>query len=520
MNALVPRQTVEQICAFRDEALKQFAVAFEKIAEANSSILEAYKLWEAAAPGKPGFYERMNDEVEAFSKSVRLPDRDQYLRTAKRLVDVTCWTHVINHTGIENLMDKQAKDELRGQMRYIPERTGRSGEIINQDEIDRCLPEVSPENIYATLERFQADAEMIFRRGLVNVFSKLDRRFRSHDGFKVGSRMILNHMVEASGYFRGHGDKAEKLADVERTFRVLDGSAEHAGYSGIVAQIERERGTWGDPRQSEHDGEFFKVRIFKNGNAHLWFTRDDLVRQVNQILADHYGETLGDGMAKEADPLKEVKTTPAKRYGFFPTPDAAAGTVIGKANLWQNKDKDRLRVLEPSAGTGQLARRCIVRLQDMEDWRRERYAKDFRFDNAVDCIEIQPHLARDLETQGIYNRVTCADFMQVKPDPARLYDRVIMNPPFDRERDIDHVMHALSFLKEDGQLVTVMSAGTEFRETKKSVAFRNLMESLGADWEDLPAGSFAESGTYCNTGILTVWKNGKRKSYRSTWEKF
>ena len=70
------------------------------------------------------------------------------------------------------------------------------------------------------------------------------------------------------------------------------------------------------------------------------------------------------------------------------------------------------------------------------------------------------------------------DFLHLKPDPENLYDRVVMNPPFDRERDIDHVIHALKFLAPEGVLVAIMSAGTEFRETRKSVAFRELMLSF------------------------------------------
>ena len=87
--------------------------------------------------------------------------------------------------------------------------------------------------------------------------------------------------------------------------------------------------------------------------------------------------------------------------------------------------------------------------------------------------------------------------------------RVAMNPPFDRERDIDHVMHALTFLKPGGVLTAIMSAGTEFRETRKSKAFRALMAEMGAEWSDLPAGSFSSVGTNVNTIILTV-KRGVR----------
>lgn len=525
VTALVPTNTVEQICAFRDESLRRFEIAFEAIKAADEAVKEASLLWESAAPGKPGHWSDTTDEIRAFFKAVRLPDRDLYLRTARRLIDVTVWTHVIDMAGIEQLMDAQAKKELRDQMKYVPERTNHKGEIINQDEIDRMLPPVTPENIFATLERFQGDADMIFRRGIVNVFTKLDRRFRSHDGFKVGSRMILNYVVGRDGWYRSYGDKADQLRDVERAFLILDGKLTKANYASICTQIETERRGIHQPTQTEHEGDYFKIRIFKNGNAHLWFTRKDLVKKVNLILADHYGEVIGDGMAQEDDPLAadKAKTTPARYYGFYPTPDEAADNLISHVPLLNRKDEPQLRILEPSAGTGNLARRCLKRF-DPKDWgyQADRYRDEYRWDNAVDCIEMQPHLAHQLEAQGIYARVTCADFLKVNPDPARLYDRVVMNPPFDRERDIDHVVHALKFLKEDGILAAIMSAGTEFRETKKAIAFRKLMEDMGASWEDLPTGSFSSVGTYVNTGFIVVRKNGTKtmsRYSRPTWPK-
>lgn len=67
---------------------------------------------------------------------------------------------------------------------------------------------------------------------------------------------------------------------------------------------------------------------------------------------------------------------------------------------------------------------------------------------------------------------------------------------------------ALRELKPDGYLVAIMSAGTEFRETKKSITFRELVLSLKGRIEELPAGSFAESGTNVNTVTVRLWKNG------------
>jgi 16S rRNA G1207 methylase RsmC len=115
-----------------------------------------------------------------------------------------------------------------------------------------------------------------------------------------------------------------------------------------------------------------------------------------------------------------------------------------------------------------------------------------------------------LQAEGIYGRVFNQDFFTLSPDVTGLYDRVVMNPPFDWERDIDHVMHALKFLKEDGFLTAIVSAGTEFRETKNATAFREHMKKLNARWIDHPASSFASVGTNVNTIILRVWKSGRR----------
>ena len=84
------------------------------------------------------------------------------------------------------------------------------------------------------------------------------------------------------------------------------------------------------------------------------------------------------------------------------------------------------------------------------------------------------------------------DFLKLTPDPV--YDRVVMNPPFDAELDIEHVQHAMGFLAEDGMLAAIMSAGTEYRETARARTFRNDMATLNAEWSDLPQGSFSEVG--------------------------
>ncbi|MGE1157151.1 DUF4942 domain-containing protein, partial [Pseudomonas kitaguniensis] len=65
------------------------------------------------------------------------------------------------------------------------------GQLITKEQAAKGMPPVTVENVLATLDEFMLNADTIFRRGMANAFAKLDRRFRSHDGFKVGNRIIL-----------------------------------------------------------------------------------------------------------------------------------------------------------------------------------------------------------------------------------------------------------------------------------------------------------------------------------------
>lgn len=517
MNATalpVPRQTIEDIVRAHDEALALYEKAFAAMEIAEEALQAAHRRSHDADGGQLYVFGGSSDvdEIEQFRNALVLPSREKYMRTARKLLANGTWANLVKMTELMRLMDNEAKCQLRAQMNYVPDKVARDGEVINQAEIDKGLPPITVGNVYATLEKFIADSGMIFRRGIANVFSKLDRRFKSHDGFKIGGRIILRWVFDDSGYLNS-GSIRDKLIDVERVFSVLDGVVE-ADFQSALNQLagRKVRGTTGGA-QSEHETPYFRIRAFKNGNAHLWLTRHDLVEKVNKLLAEYYGEVIADGATQEEDPLQNRKLTPARRFGFFPTPPGAVeelfngrGCVSGIPIL-RRKDEPRLRILEPSAGTGNLARRCVHSAAEMAGWNeytRERYANEYRFDNLVDCIEIQPELAVGLEAEGIYNRVICADFLQLRPQAFGPYDLVVMNPPFDRERDIEHVMHALGFLKPGGQLFAIMSAGTEFRETRKAVAFRALVQRNGGSFRDLPPGSFRESGTNVNTIILTM----------------
>lgn len=467
MSAIIARASVADMVKLRNQSLEKFSEAHGILCNGGAALEEARKLAKAAAPSHQHYTYASDIAHKEFLGGLQVPVREDFLEAARKMVDRNIWARIIELTDLERLMDKEAKDQLRKEMTDNP-------------------VEVTEENVYATVETFAHQADNIFRRGVANVFSKLDRRFRSHDGFKIGSRIVINYVFDENGYWHYRQGHRDTLMDIDRAFRVLDGKPEAQTYAGIVGEIETARGrSWG-ARQTYLESDYFRIRAWKNGNVHIYFRRDDLLEKVNKLLGEYYGEVLGDSQTTEEDVLNKPKTSVAMNFGFYPTPPPTVERVIEEANIFQRGDDPPLLVLEPSAGQGALAAACRAK------------------GGQVDCVEIQAELVQSLLHQGfsVYHR----DFLDVAPNP--IYDRVVMNPPFDRERDIDHIMHATKFLKPDGRLVSVMSAGTEFRQTKKAIAFREFVKSKRGDFIDLPSGSFSSVGTNINTIICVINMNG------------
>ena len=243
-----------------------------------------------------------------------------------------------------------------------------------------------------------------------------------------------------------------------------------------------------------------KVDVFKNRNIHLWFTNKELLKQINQLLLEYYKPVEGD--VDTSAPGFEAPLfhqTPARNYGeFFSSPEVAAA-VIGRAQMYGREDVcgsyreqwKPSRVLEPSAGGGILAEAARAK------------------GHHVTCVEIQGGHAAMLRRAGFETRE--ADFLKLRPsDFPELFDYVVMNPPFDRGRDCDHVRHAMEFLKPGGTLVSVMSARAEFAEDARHKALHALIERNGGSryetWQDLPDRSFAHAGTNVNTVMLKIIK--------------
>lgn len=468
-GALIPQNEIATIVAARDAALKTMASASNALEQAYTITETAMELRQRATGGET-FSVRDRTRDDDYKSLFRGNyNRDKALNMFREELDASVWLHIFNRTGVFDMMDMTAKEEWRKS-------------LMNE------VPEVTVDNIFATLETVGRDADLIYKRGLAKVFMKLDRRFRSHDGFKIGSRMIINNFFNSWGSI-DYGHRRDMIVDVERVMATLDGKAPDA--RTLLNAIEASRAGGFNPRQSTTDSVYFRVKGFMNGNAHLWFTRDDLVEKANKLLAEYYGELIPDAHGKDttSESLKSKTNLPSKDLAYYFTPKKAADDMFH----WTHPGEGA-RVLEPSAGTGHLVRPLLG------------------FGCKVDALEIHPERVAALKLIQHPNlRVQQANFLNTVPNP--IYDWVVMNPPFSGTHWMEHVVHAFEFLKPGGRLMSILPATAEDGDSAKHEKFRKWAElnaeKWGRLWRDLPQESFAEAGTRINTVILTLQKGGK-----------
>lgn len=173
-----------------------------------------------------------------------------------------------------------------------------------------------------------------------------------------------------------------------------------------------------------------------------------------------------------------------KEYQFFETPNDLADKLVLIADL-----KDNDVVLEPSAGQGAIIE-AILRS---------------KINCQVLAIELMETNSLILNKKGFHHEV--GDFLTIPNQP--IYDKIIANPPFSNNQDIDHINHMYELLKCSGKLVSISSEHWNNSSNKKETEFRKWLCDVDADIEHIPTGTFKKSGTNVGGFIITIIKKMK-----------
>ena len=178
---------------------------------------------------------------------------------------------------------------------------------------------------------------------------------------------------------------------------------------------------------------------------------------------------------------------------FYPTPFPVAAKMLARLD---GKTLARARVLEPSAGKGDLA---DAYMRSLGAYCGER--------GQVHCIEIHPDLQATLRGKGY--TLVASDFLTFWPDEA--YTLVLMNPPF---RDgAEHLLHAWEILLH-GDIVCLLNEQTILnpkdgprKQLAAIIEAHGEVEHLGACFED------AERKTSVRVSVVHLRKAAEQPKF-------
>lgn len=238
------RRSMAELCEMRNQAMWRVEQAHRVLGEAESIMRQV------------GTYGLPRDAKTYGS-----------IDDARRRIDAQCWQAAFRRTGLTAIMDEEACTKML-------------------EELDRDPPPFTIDNVQAQMLTMYQTADAMFARGVYNVFRRLDRHYRTNDRepFRLGPKAVIRGVVDTwarprlSVCYR----RSALLNDIDRVLRVLDGKTfvAHSFESALNA-------AWKHGNTFEDD--YVKVRAFGNGNAHIWFKREDLLERINDTIAAYCG---------------------------------------------------------------------------------------------------------------------------------------------------------------------------------------------------------------------------------------
>ena len=215
----------------------------------------------------------------------------------------------------------------------------------------------------------------------------------------------------------------------------------------------------------------------------------DVAKQLNLIGGMWKGGKI-QGFIFNEDPtdlLAQIangeKRNIKKEFQFFATPDKLADRLVELAEIEYSHS-----VLEPSAGQGNIVKAIHREFPAISVFGYELIEVNKTFLNKIHNFKL---LGSDFLTECD----TC-------------FDRIIANPPFSMNQDIDHIMRMYKHLNTGGRIVTVASQHWQLASGKKEMNFRGWLSDVGAHIIELESGTFKESGTNVKTTIIIIDKHG------------
>lgn len=183
----------------------------------------------------------------------------------KKQVDCKVWRYLFEVSGMSQVMNAKQKEDFDKMVVDNP-------------------PEITVDTVKSTLITNHMDKDNIFLEGMINTFEKLDRKYKSNKVFKLNKRVIFTAL---NGWGMYSHNALDNMIDLERIIYIVNKlpPPNPTVKNGIYHSI---------GKQDLTEFKFFKVKTFKNGNAHLEITCSGTLSKINDLIAEYYGSGLAD----------------------------------------------------------------------------------------------------------------------------------------------------------------------------------------------------------------------------------
>lgn len=219
----------------------------------------------------------------------------------------------------------------------------------------------------------------------------------------------------------------------------------------------------------------------------------DLYKQIDALFCLFRGKWVGGKKAAHTfpepitgqvviDSILAGNVPKKNQYSLFPTLDPVIDLMLDELNSYCPDPEEAYRFLEPSAGTGGIAKRLRA-----------------AYPNAtIDTVEIDQVNVRILQSQGF--TPLGSDFLTL-PFTCK-YDAVVMNPPFNGNEYVKHIEKAFTLIAQHGVVISVVPGAIIYNNGALPLLHR-IHEQDGII-EALPDGSFKSSGFNGDTIMVSI----------------
>jgi len=259
-NELILSTSIERVVTGRDTALKQIEQLIQQLDAISRLTSEIGGGTAQDWAMKPGHrYDSWLTEKA-----------DKAMPAVTRNIDSSIWRDLMLKSGMMVLMDAEARDQWHK----------------NLEEGD--LPAISKANILSTFEQLHLNKMDVFERGIINVFKGLSWDYKTNSPCSFGKKIIINNLVTHNrwGFSLNWGWRRDQLADLERMLFLLDGKPIPDNRGDISVRFMKH--IRDNPAKNAYEDEYFSIRYFQKGTAHLTFKRLELIEMMNDIIAKHY----------------------------------------------------------------------------------------------------------------------------------------------------------------------------------------------------------------------------------------